>query len=388
MFPVLSPLAISGKRRNAVARTARTIGPKKPKHSEIAQPGVAQPLRLPEHGALLRARVVVDRLVQRAQALFELRRGGGQAQGGRQHVRQQLVFGMRHEHVLADGSHRRIEDLVLDMLMDLELVGEKAQDVAPLRILALHPPDLLEEPAKELVMLEKHLVGLACAGRGIGGRAPARLAYLLRRQRLVPRFRHAGHLHDACPHAGAVPRLRRGRWAVEDAARPQAEAGSRAKGGRGRGPAPSPRGAAPRNARSGRPSRGHVPGDGRAQFPSRRAPLRPRPRRAGVGPPSTGRARSRVAASIGVAQERRTARAADVALMAGSAGAVAAAASGLADWRQIHGKDRRTGLAHVAINTTALGLSLGSAGRWRPRWRDGRRGRPAPPSPRRQREID
>jgi len=66
------------------------------------------------------------------------------------------------------------------------------------------------------------------------------------------------------------------------------------------------------------------------------------------------------AASIGVTRDRRMEQAADIALAAGSAGAVAAAASGLADWRQIHGKDRRTGVAHAAINTTALGLTLGS----------------------------
>ena len=53
-------------------------------------------------------------------------------------------------------------------------------------------------------------------------------------------------------------------------------------------------------------------------------------------------------------------RAADIALAAGSAGAVAAAATGLADWRQIHGRDRRTGLVHAALNSTALALNLGS----------------------------
>ena len=47
-------------------------------------------------------------------------------------------------------------------------------------------------------------------------------------------------------------------------------------------------------------------------------------------------------------------------LAAGAAGAVIAAASGLADWRQVHGRERRTGLAHAALNSGALGLTLGS----------------------------
>lgn len=53
-------------------------------------------------------------------------------------------------------------------------------------------------------------------------------------------------------------------------------------------------------------------------------------------------------------------KAADLALTIGTAGALAAAAAGAADWRQVHGKDRRTGLAHAALNSTALGLTIGS----------------------------
>jgi nitrite reductase/ring-hydroxylating ferredoxin subunit/uncharacterized membrane protein/hemerythrin superfamily protein len=67
-----------------------------------------------------------------------------------------------------------------------------------------------------------------------------------------------------------------------------------------------------------------------------------------------------LAGAVGAAREPRASQAADIALAAGSVGAIGAAASGLADWRQIHGRDRRTGLAHAAINTTALGLTLGS----------------------------
>ncbi len=66
------------------------------------------------------------------------------------------------------------------------------------------------------------------------------------------------------------------------------------------------------------------------------------------------------AAALGISRDRRSEHAADIALSAGAAGAVAAAATGLADWRQVHGRDRRTGLAHAALNTTALGLTLGS----------------------------
>ncbi|TFL19039.1 Rieske 2Fe-2S domain-containing protein [Jannaschia formosa] len=62
----------------------------------------------------------------------------------------------------------------------------------------------------------------------------------------------------------------------------------------------------------------------------------------------------------GAVRDPGAARAADIALTVGSAGAVAAAASGLADWRQVHGRDRRTGLVHAAANSTALVLTLGS----------------------------
>ncbi|WP_299819686.1 DUF2231 domain-containing protein [uncultured Jannaschia sp.] len=66
------------------------------------------------------------------------------------------------------------------------------------------------------------------------------------------------------------------------------------------------------------------------------------------------------AETLGLSDDPRTARAADIALAAGAGGAVAAAAAGIADWRQIHGRDRRTGLVHAAANSTALALALGS----------------------------
>jgi nitrite reductase/ring-hydroxylating ferredoxin subunit/uncharacterized membrane protein/hemerythrin superfamily protein len=65
--------------------------------------------------------------------------------------------------------------------------------------------------------------------------------------------------------------------------------------------------------------------------------------------------------------------AADLALQAGAAGAVAAAATGLVDWQQTHGRSRRVGLVHALVNTTALGLQLTSIGlRRRGRRREGR----------------
>lgn len=64
--------------------------------------------------------------------------------------------------------------------------------------------------------------------------------------------------------------------------------------------------------------------------------------------------------TFGIAPHRRSGEAADLALKVGAVGAVAAAASGAADWRQIHGRDRRTGLVHAALNTAALGLTVGS----------------------------
>ena len=54
-------------------------------------------------------------------------------------------------------------------------------------------------------------------------------------------------------------------------------------------------------------------------------------------------------------------RAADIALKAGSAGAVAAIATGLADWQHLNGRDRRVGLVHGSINITALGLNVASS---------------------------
>jgi nitrite reductase/ring-hydroxylating ferredoxin subunit/uncharacterized membrane protein/hemerythrin superfamily protein len=68
-----------------------------------------------------------------------------------------------------------------------------------------------------------------------------------------------------------------------------------------------------------------------------------------------------------------TARAADIALKAGAAGAVAAAATGLADWQHTNGRDRRIGLVHALTNGTALAFTLASIGlRGRGRRREGR----------------
>ena len=53
-----------------------------------------------------------------------------------------------------------------------------------------------------------------------------------------------------------------------------------------------------------------------------------------------------------------TERAADLALKAGSVAAVAALATGLADWQHLNGRDRRVGLVHGTVNITALTLNL------------------------------
>jgi nitrite reductase/ring-hydroxylating ferredoxin subunit/uncharacterized membrane protein len=62
-------------------------------------------------------------------------------------------------------------------------------------------------------------------------------------------------------------------------------------------------------------------------------------------------------ASVG---DKHLAKAADVLVGVGCAGAVGAAITGLADWQDTYGKERRTGLAHALLNTGALGLFLTS----------------------------
>ena len=63
-------------------------------------------------------------------------------------------------------------------------------------------------------------------------------------------------------------------------------------------------------------------------------------------------------AALGLLRERSPERAADLALRAGSAGAAAAIATGLADWQHLNGRDRRVGLVHGTVNLTALSLNL------------------------------
>jgi nitrite reductase/ring-hydroxylating ferredoxin subunit/uncharacterized membrane protein len=57
---------------------------------------------------------------------------------------------------------------------------------------------------------------------------------------------------------------------------------------------------------------------------------------------------------------RRWSRRADGAIALGIGGAVAAALAGLTDWQHVDGAPRRTGLAHAALNTTALGFYTAS----------------------------
>ena len=66
-------------------------------------------------------------------------------------------------------------------------------------------------------------------------------------------------------------------------------------------------------------------------------------------------------AASGLLRRRGVREAADLALQAGSAGAVAAIATGLADWQHLNGRDRRVGLVHGSVNGAALGLNLWSS---------------------------
>jgi nitrite reductase/ring-hydroxylating ferredoxin subunit/uncharacterized membrane protein len=66
-------------------------------------------------------------------------------------------------------------------------------------------------------------------------------------------------------------------------------------------------------------------------------------------------------AALGLSRDRKgNARVADTALKAGAAGAVAAAATGLADWQHLNGRDRRVGTVHALANSAALVLNLAS----------------------------
>jgi nitrite reductase/ring-hydroxylating ferredoxin subunit len=60
------------------------------------------------------------------------------------------------------------------------------------------------------------------------------------------------------------------------------------------------------------------------------------------------------------AGERRWGRAAEGAVGIGIAGALAAALAGITDWQHTEDAPRRSGLAHAALNTLALGLYAGS----------------------------
>lgn len=67
-----------------------------------------------------------------------------------------------------------------------------------------------------------------------------------------------------------------------------------------------------------------------------------------------------VLAELGVVRDEGAAQAAAIALKAGAAGAVVAAAAGMADWQYTAGRDRRVGLVHAVVNSTSLGLNMAS----------------------------
>jgi len=66
------------------------------------------------------------------------------------------------------------------------------------------------------------------------------------------------------------------------------------------------------------------------------------------------------AGSTGWPWQQTARRRADDAIVVGIVGAVGAALAGLTDWQHTDGKARRTGFAHAALNTLALGLYTGS----------------------------
>lgn len=57
---------------------------------------------------------------------------------------------------------------------------------------------------------------------------------------------------------------------------------------------------------------------------------------------------------VASAGDERLQRAADTLVGVGCLGAIGAAVTGLADWQDTYGKERRTGLAHASLNTAAL----------------------------------
>lgn len=63
-------------------------------------------------------------------------------------------------------------------------------------------------------------------------------------------------------------------------------------------------------------------------------------------------------AALGIIRNKGAARGADLALKAGAVSAVAAAATGLADWQHTNGRDRRIATVHGLTNGTALGLNV------------------------------
>ena len=67
-----------------------------------------------------------------------------------------------------------------------------------------------------------------------------------------------------------------------------------------------------------------------------------------------------VLAMLGLVRRKGAEQAAQTALTAGSLGAVAAIATGLAEWQYTAGRDRRVGLVHALVNTTALSLNVAS----------------------------
>lgn len=75
------------------------------------------------------------------------------------------MLGMGNGDILADRTDRRIENVVLDMLVNLEFGSEGAHQVATLRVMERGRLDRLEQPPNQLMVLDQDLVGVpALAG--------------------------------------------------------------------------------------------------------------------------------------------------------------------------------------------------------------------------------
>src|SRR4051794_18143501 len=99
-----------------------------------------------KHRALFRPSMMVHGGMERVHVLFKRRCGGVELEGERQQVRQLPVLRVGNSHVFTYWIHSRIEDVVLDVLVDLQLGGEGAHQVPAPRVMGWCCFDCLEQP--------------------------------------------------------------------------------------------------------------------------------------------------------------------------------------------------------------------------------------------------